>query len=39
MAVLKISHKLIDVQCEFMFKSDCKILSYGHFNIIAQECT
>ena len=23
--------KLIDVQCKFMFKSDCKIQSYGRF--------
>ena len=25
--------KLVDVQCKFMFKSDNKILSYGHFKI------
>ena len=30
--------QLIDVQCKFMFKSDCKILSYGHFKILAQAC-
>ena len=30
--------KLIDVQCKFMFKSDCKILSYGRFKILAQAC-
>ena len=26
--------KLVDVQCKFMFKSDNKILSYGHFKIL-----
>ena len=30
--------KLIDVQCKFMFKSHHKILSYGHFKILAQAC-
>ena len=30
--------KLIDVQCKFMFKSDCKILSYGRFKILIQAC-
>ena len=30
--------KLLDVQWNFMFKSECKILSYGHFNIPAQAC-
>ena len=30
--------KLVDVQCKFMFKSDYKILSYGHFKILAQAC-
>ena len=30
--------KLIDVQCKFMFKSDCKILSYGSLKILAQAC-
>ena len=29
---------LVDVQCKFMFKSDHKILSYGHFKILAQAC-
>ena len=30
--------KLIDVQCKFMFKSEYKILSYGHFKILVQAC-
>ena len=30
--------KKIVVHLEFFFKSDHKILSYGHFKIIAQEC-
>ena len=30
--------KLLDVWCNFMFKSDCQILSYGHFKILAQAC-
>ena len=30
--------KLIDVQRKFIFKSDRKILSYGHFKILAQAC-
>ena len=29
---------LIDVQGKFMCKSDCTILSYGHFKILAQAC-
>ena len=29
----------LDVQCKFMFKSGCKIVSYSHFKILAQECT
>ena len=28
--------KLIDVQCKFMFKSDHKILSCGHFKILTR---
>ena len=31
--------KILDVQCKFIFKSDYKILSYGHFKILVQECT
>ena len=31
--------KLVDVQCKFMFKSDNKILSYGHLKTLAQERT
>ena len=33
--------KLLDVQCKFMFKLDCKILgySYGRFQILAQACS
>ena len=27
---------LLDVQCKFMFKSDCKILRYGRFKIVVQ---
>ena len=30
--------ELLDVQCKFMFKSDCNILRYGCFKIIAQAC-
>ena len=29
---------IVDVQCKFMFKSDNKILSYGHFKILVQAC-
>ena len=30
--------KLLYVQCKFMFKSDCKILRYGCFKVLAQAC-
>ena len=30
--------KGLNVQCNFMFKSDHKILIYGHFKILAQAC-
>ena len=33
-----VTSKLVDVQCKFMFKLDHKILSYGHFIILAQAC-
>ena len=29
---------LVDVQCKFMFTSDNKIRSYGHFKILVQAC-
>ena len=32
------TYKLLDVQCKFMCKLDHKILSYGHFKILAQAC-
>ena len=32
------TYELVDVQCKFMYKSDHKILSYGHFKILAQAC-
>ena len=35
----KSTSKPLDVQCKFMFNSFCKILNYGHFKILAQECT
>ena len=28
--------RVLDVQCKFMFKSDCNIVSYGHFEILAR---
>ena len=30
--------ELLDVQCKFMLKSDCNILRYGNFKLIAQVC-
>ena len=33
------SRNNVVVHLVFFFKSDHKIPSYGHFNIIAQECT
>ena len=30
--------KPLDVQCKSIFKSGCKVSSYGHFKILAQEC-
>ena len=29
----------LDVQCKFIFISGWKMLSYGHYKILAQECT
>ena len=30
--------ELLDVQCKFIFKLDCKILRYGRFKILAEAC-
>ena len=31
--------KTRDVQCKFMLKLDCQIVTYRHFKILVQACT